>query len=155
MSTSRKTSDAPTGHRRRAWRRLGAPAAFALAMVVVLLAPAVVRSAGKKPKKTDGPYTLTVAGDYTGVGRGLVVKRLVTLQGKVADESGTEGMLLATGLSMDGAHFRGTGLVMGRPADFVGRVDGYAGDKDFHGARVLVSFRDIEGRTGRVAGVLD
>ena len=146
---------APRTTSTRTWRRLGTPVGFALAVLVVLLAPALVSSAGKKPKKTDGPYTLRVAGDYDGKGRAVVLKAAIALTGQVSDESGKEGLLVATGLTLDGAHFHGAGLVMGRPADFAGRLDGYAGDKNFRGARVLVRFRDVEGRTGFIAGVLD
>ena len=126
-------------------------------VVVLLLAmvPGLVSAAGKKPKKTDGPYTITVGGSYTGRGHAVVAGQLLTIKAQVTDESGSEGLLVGADLKIDGGHFRGTGLVCGRLATFTGRLDGYSDDRHFRGARVLCTFRESTGlRGGRVAGVL-
>lgn len=109
----------------------------------------------KKPRKTDGPYTVSVRGSYTGEGRALVAGFAVAITARVTDESGTQGMLVGTDLRMEGGYFQGTGVVCGRPAIFSGRLDGYNGDKHFRGARILCNFKEVAGpRGGRVAGVL-
>jgi hypothetical protein len=119
------------------------------------LVPTLVDAAGKKPKKTDGPYTITVGGSYSGRGQAQVAGQLLVIQAEVTDESGAKGMLIGADLRIDGGHFRGTGLVFGRPAIFSGRLDGYNGDKHFRGARILCNFKEVAGpRAGRVAGVL-
>lgn len=124
-------------------------------VLVLLLIPGLVNATGKKPKKTDGPYTISVGGSYTGRGHAVVAEQLLTISAEVTDGSGAEGLLVGVDLKIDGSHFKGTGLVCGRPATFTGRLDGYSEDKHFRGARILCSFRETNGsRGGRVAGVL-
>lgn len=136
------------------WRPAGRRTLCGLALLLAV-APAVVNAAGKKPKKTDGPYNVTVGGSYTGQGRAVVAGRTILITAQIRNESGEVGLLIGTDLVIDGDHFHGAGLVFGRPATFTGRLDGYAGDKHFRGARVLCSVVDrAGGRTGRVAGVL-
>jgi hypothetical protein len=116
--------------------------------------PSVVVGAGKKPKKTDGPYTITVGGSCTGGGKATVSKDAITVTADVEDAAGNKGVLKVT-LDVDGGHFQGDGTVFGVAANFFGRLDGYDGDKHFRGARVLCSYTDAQGRSGRFAGTLD
>jgi hypothetical protein len=122
---------------------------------VIALGPMLVQGAGKQPKKTNGRYNVSVAGSCTGEGRATVRRGVVGFTANVTDESGNKGTLVGTGFAINGSHFSGPGLVMGRPALFWGRLDGYAGDKHFKGARLLCTYTEVGGdRTGRVAGVL-
>jgi hypothetical protein len=116
--------------------------------------PSIAFGVGKKPKKTDGPYTLSVGGSVTGAGRASVKKDTITVFADVVDAGGNRGTLEVE-LDVDGDHFQGTGKVLGRAADFFGRLDGYDGDKHFRGARILCSFTDSQNRSGRLAGPLD
>jgi hypothetical protein len=116
--------------------------------------PSVASGSGRQPKKTDGPYKLTFGGSCAGRGRAVVLKLAVTVLGEVEDAKGRKGLLVAA-MALDGDHCRGVGTVLGRPATFAGRLDGYAGDKHFRGARLLCSYTDSQGRSGRLAGPLD
>jgi hypothetical protein len=136
---------------RRTCGRLAARCLLAAALAAL---PSIAHGVGKKPKKTDGPYTLTVGGSCAGAGRATVKKDTISVTADVVDESGSRGTLSAT-LDVDGDHFEGNGTVLGVAADFFGRLDGYDGDKHFRGARILCSFTDARGRSGRLAGPLD
>jgi hypothetical protein len=126
-----------------------------LALVVGLAAlPVIGLGVGKKPKKTDGPYNIAVGGSCLGAGRATVKKDTITVSADVEDPFGNRGTLSVT-LTVDGDHFEGDGTVLGRAANFFGRLDGYDGDKHFRGARLLCSFTDSRGRSGRLAGPLD
>ena len=140
--------------RHRWW--LGSRRLWAAVLLPLLAVPAPVDAAGKKPRRTDGPYNVTVGGSCAGRARAVVAGPVLAITAQVTDESsGAEGPLVATDLRIDGSHFRGKGVVFGRAATFAGRLDGYAGDKHFRGARVLCSFTDARGELhGRITGVL-
>ncbi|MDB5297264.1 MAG: hypothetical protein JWO31_3247 [Phycisphaerales bacterium] len=133
-------------------RRAGLTGRCLLAAALAL-APTGLWAAGKQPKKTDGPYGLTIRGSCTGQGSASVKKGTITLSGQVRGHDGRTGSVAAD-LTLDGDHFDGTGTVLDRPANFFGRLDGYDGDKHFRGARILCSYTDSEGRSGRIAGSL-
>lgn len=124
-------------------------------VVVLAVAPAVVYAKGKKPKKTDGPYNVSIRGSYTGEGRAEVNGNKVSINAQVKDEYGADGALVGGNLKIDGDHFEGAGTVFGRSVTITGRLDGYDGDKHFRGARILCNFVETSGqRAGRIAGVL-
>lgn len=123
-------------------------------VVLFLTTPAVVWAVGRQPTRTDGTYQISVGAVCTGRGHAVVGGGRILLQANVKDRAGTSGVLVAPAMVLDGDHFQGTGTVMGRPATFIGRLDGYDQDKKFRGARLLCSFTDSAGHSGRVAGVL-
>ena len=123
-------------------------------MSLLALGPAVVYGKGKKPKGTDGSYKVTVGGDHTGSGSGTVSGNKITITVQVTDDAGNKGTFKAD-LKIDGAHFEGDGTVMGRKMTITGRLDGYSNSRGFRGARLLGSYTDESGKTGRVAGVID
>lgn len=137
--------------RRRHRGRIVACCVVACALVVL---PSFVYAVGKKPKKTNGPYNILVGGSCAGAGRAIVKKDTITVTADVEDDGGNKGTLAAT-LTVDGDHFQGDGSVLGRAANFFGRLDGYDGDKHFRGARILCNYTDAAGRSGRMAGPLD
>ena len=150
MAPPRPTSSRHSG-RLVGRRRLVARCLLAALLVVL---PSVGLAVGKKPKKTDGPYNIAVGGSCAGGGRATVKKDTITVAADVTDEQGNAGTLSAT-LTVDGDHFEGNGTVLGRSANFFGRLDGYDGDKHFRGARLLCNYTDSQGRSGRLAGPLD
>jgi hypothetical protein len=144
-----KASTSPSRRRRARFSVIGC---CLLAASLLAVTP-VVYAVGKKPKKTDGPYTITIGGSCTGSGRATVKKTTITIRAQVQDAQGNKGPLVAT-LVIDGDHFQGVGTVVDSPATFFGRLDGYDGDKTFRGARLLCSYTDSKGHSGRIAGPL-
>ena len=136
-------------------------AALALACVLAcllagsLLAPGTLRASGKQPKKTNGQYAVTVAGYYTGTGTADIKNKKIMIKATVrVDDSGPPVDLVAPDLELDGDHFAGAANAQGAKLQLKGRLDGYAGDKDFRGARLLCTYTDEAGHAGRIAGVL-
>ena len=124
-------------------------------VAAVALGPAFLSGAGKQPKKTDGRYTVTVGGYYEGSGTATVsperirIRATVVIAGSPADRKLN---LNAANLTLDGDHFSGTANVQGNKLTIRGRLDGYADDPDFHGARLLLTYTDSAGHSGRIAG---
>jgi hypothetical protein len=130
---------------------------FALISTLLALAavgPVLLNAAGKQPKKTDGGYRVTVGGFYTGTGTADVRNKKVTIRAEVRSAGGGTGTLNCPNLKLDGDHFSGTGNLQGTKLTVRGRLDGYADDPDFRGARILCTYTDDAGNTGRIAGVL-
>src|SRR3954451_15618811 len=117
---------------------------LALLALASAVAPAVLRAAGKQPKKTEGTYSVTIGGYYTGIGTITVKNKKLRLDATVhtkADESAKLNFV-APKLDLDGDHFTGTGNIQGIKVQIRGRLDGYADDPVFHGARCLCSYTD-------------
>src|SRR5689334_22975406 len=127
-----------------------------VAVVAALaLGTGMLSGAGKQPKKTDGGYTVTVAGYYEGAGTADVSPDRIKISAQVVIAGGKSDRkmkLNAPNLTLDGDHFSGTGNVQGDKLTIVGRLDGYADDPDFHGARLLLTYTDSAGHSGRIAG---
>jgi hypothetical protein len=125
------------------------------AVAALALSSAVLSGAGKQPKKTDGDYTVTVGGYYEGSGTASVSPSQIKISAQVVvagSKSDRKMKLNAPSLTLDGDHFSGTANVQGDKLKIVGRLDGYAGDPDFHGARLLLTYTDSAGHSGRIAG---
>jgi len=136
-----------------------------LAALGVLAAVAPGLLSADNPKKVAGDYSVKVGGYYTGDGSATVSDAGVQIVAKVHRDGfpDTPVALRASNLKVDGAHFRGTGFIDRKPFKFVGRIDGYSGDKTFKGARILCTYTPAggnnpnspnAGQVGRVAGVL-
>ncbi|HTK76633.1 MAG TPA: hypothetical protein VL371_15305 [Gemmataceae bacterium] len=125
-------------------------------MAAIALGPSLLTGAGKQPKKTDGGYTVTVSGYYEGSGTADVSPGGIHINADVvvAGSGGRKLNLVAPNLTLDGDHFSGTANVQGNKLNVRGRLDGYAGDPDFHGARLLLTYTDSSGHSGRIAGTL-
>lgn len=119
------------------------------------LAPALLYAAGKQPKKTDGQYRVTVAGAYRGNGTVEVKNKKVNINAKMRAEGEAEADFVCPNLALDGDHFEGSGTFKGLNFIVRGRLDGYDGDKTFRGARVLCTYTDGAGHSGRIVGVLE
>jgi hypothetical protein len=134
------------------------PGAAVAAAVLLLISvgSAIVGAKGKQPHKTDGTYEVSIGGYYAGTGTIGVASRAVSIAGKVTPRDMPDSTLdlSAPGLPLDGDHFEGTGTVGGKAVRVQGRLDGYAKEKHFKGARVLASYIDESGRRGRIAGTL-
>jgi len=127
----------------------------ALLTGLLVCLPMFVKAIGVQPHNTNGRYTVEVRGSCQGVGEAVVAGGRIQIQVNVRDKTGTQGSLVVAAMELSGPNFRGDGMVMGRKAAFIGRLDGYGGDKHFKGARLLCSFTDEAGRSGRIAGVID
>jgi len=127
-------------------------------LAAIALGPTLLSGAGKQPKKTDGGYTVTVGGYYEGSGTATVspgrirIRAQVVVAGSPADRKLN---LNAPNLTLDGDHFTGTANVQGNKLTIRGRLDGYADDPDFHGARLLLTYVDSAGHSGRIAGTFN
>jgi len=114
----------------------------------------MLSGAGKQPKKTDGGYAVTVGGYYEGSGTADVSPDRIRINADVvvAGSDGRKLNMVAPNLTLDGDHFSGTANVQGNKLTIRGRLDGYADDPDFHGARLLLTYTDSAGHSGRIAG---
>lgn len=130
------------------------PVRAVLLIFLVTFGPAIVFAMGRQPDKTNGAYSITVGGVCSGRGNGVVGANRVHLHAKVRDDSGSTGQLIASNMILEGDHFQGSGAIFGRSATFFGRLDGYDQDSHFRGARILCSFTDSSGRTGRIVGTM-
>jgi hypothetical protein len=120
-----------------------------LLATIVLTISAVGDSAPKgKIRDREGDYKVTVAGDYAGAGQSSVDGDTVKLQADVKSRGGSGA--LTGSCTINGAHFSGTGNVMGRPAVFKGRVDAPDEDKErtLKGVRLVCTFT-VTGNDGR------
>lgn len=128
-----------------------------LAAMFCALGPVtVLHGVGRQPKKTNGAYQVTVAGYYAGTGTLTVRGKKVAIQATVepADGKGAKLKFIASNLALNGDHFTGTATIQGAQVNIRGRLDGYAGDPVFHGARCLCSYTDGGTHAGQIAGVL-
>src|SRR4051794_32142153 len=84
-------------------------------VIMVLLGAALVFApvsdaktrAKSKPRKSDGSYTLTVAGFYTGTGKAVVTSGSVALSLSVTKESGGRTSTVALTMPLAGNRFSG------------------------------------------------
>jgi len=136
-----------------------------LAALGVLAAIAPGLLSADNPKKVAGDYSVKVGGYYTGDGSATVSDAGVQMVAPVHRDGFPDTLLSlrARNLKLDGNHFSGTGIIDTKSFKFVGRLDGYSGDKTFKGARILCTYTPADGnnpnspnagQVGRVAGVL-
>lgn len=136
-----------------------------LAALGVLAAVAPGLLSADNPRKVAGEYSVKVGGYYAGEGSATVSDAGVQIRATVHRDGfpDTPVALRARNLKLDGDHFSGTGVIDTKPFKFVGRLDGYSGDKTFKGARILCTYTPAggnnpnspnAGQVGRVAGVL-
>ena len=137
---------------------------FSALTALLALGPALVYAKPEQPADTDGPYKVTVAGDYSGTGTATVDNKKVSITVEVTDGAGNKGQFTAK-LDLKGPHFSGEGKAIGQTVTITGRLDGYAQPKpgkgkgrgnqgkgkDFTGSRLLGSYSG-GGKTGRIAG---
>ena len=96
----------------------------------------------------DGSYTLTVSGFFKGAGTATVNTTSVSLTATVKSEGGDSVQLSASGLTLSGPYFTGTGTIGDAKVEFKGRVDA---DK---GSRLIATYKTLtDNHRGRVAGV--
>src|SRR3954468_15715434 len=94
--------------------------------IMVLLGAALVLApvsnaktrAKSKPRKSDGSYTLTVAGYYTGTGRAVVSSGSVGLNLSVARESGGKTSVVGLTMPLTGNRFSGDTTLAGLAVHF-------------------------------------
>jgi len=104
---------------------------------------------------TDGTYFTYVGGYLSGVGKSRVGRGAVILTASVTTADGVSTTLSAPSLTLTGDHFVGTGTASGcSTLDIVGRLDGYKGDANFHGARILAYYTDGNGHNGKIGGYI-
>ena len=104
---------------------------------------------------TNGTYITYVGGYLSGTGTSKVGGGAVILTATVTTADGVSTTLSAPSLTLTGDHFAGTGTASGcSPLDIVGRLDGYKGDTNFHGARILAYYTDGNGHNGKIGGVI-
>lgn len=128
-----------------------------LALAVGALTVSGDDSSSARPK--DGAYNLTVAGfvKSNGDSNGSTVSgNQINLRAKIVSEKGEAGLLNATGLTLKGSYFHGSGTVLGQTAIFNGRLDFPDGDKDrgIRGVRLVCTVKTSDGKYARVIGFI-
>jgi hypothetical protein len=105
---------------------------------------------------TTGSYLTYIGGYLSGTGTSKVGGGAVILTAAVTTADGVSTTLSAPNLTLIGDHFSGTGTASGCPTlNIVGRLDGYQGDINFHGARILAYYTDGNGHNGKIGGVIE
>jgi len=112
--------------------------------------------AKEKDKKTDGAYTISVAGFAKGEGQATASGSTVSITATVTDEDGNKGSLTASGLAVDAKlHVTGTGTILGQSMTLSGRLDPVT-DKDnsLKTQRLVLTFKTAGGSHGRIVGYI-
>jgi hypothetical protein len=105
---------------------------------------------------TTGSYLTYVGGYLAGTGTSKVGGGAVILSVAVTTADGVSTTLSAPSLTLTGDHFAGTATAAGcSTLNIVGRLDGYQGDTNFHGARILAYYTDNNGHNGKIGGVIE
>jgi hypothetical protein len=130
------------------------------AAILVLLGIALTisvdaRSRGK-PRSRDGSYSISIAGYFKGEGSGTVSGNQMGLQLNVVTADGEKGALVAPSITLNGAHFTGSGTFRGKSVTLTGRVD--APDSDFEkaikGVRLVSLVKTSDGRYAHLVGFI-
>jgi hypothetical protein len=111
-----------------------------------------------KPRAKEGDYNINVGGYVSGNGVAVVSSGKVKLQANVVNsESGAGGELNASNLTLNGAHFTGTGNILGEQFIFRGRLDFPDPDEEkaIKGVRLVGTFHSADYKKyGRVVGFI-
>jgi hypothetical protein len=111
-----------------------------------------------KPRAKEGDYNISVAGFVTGSGVAVVSAGKVKLQANVVNsDSGAGGELNAANLTLNGAHFTGSGNILGEQFTFRGRLDYPDPDEEraIKGVRLVGTFHSLDyTKYGRVVGFI-
>ena len=116
-----------------------------LVVLAITVAPTSNAKSRGKPRKSDGTYTLNVAGFVAGQGSAQVTPNVdvkLTLN-VTAVRGGAAGQVSVT-LPLNGAgRFQGDGTILGQPAFFEGRLDVPDDDKEraIRGVRLVCRLR--------------
>jgi hypothetical protein len=96
-----------------------------------------------KPRKSDGSYTLTVAGFYSGAGRAVVSGGGVRLTLSVVPESGGKSAAIDFTMPVNGNRFTGDSTLAGNAVHFDGRLDAPDDEKErtIRGVRLVCRMR--------------
>ena len=126
-------------------------------ILLILLAAAVVYPAyARNKKRTEvrpNNYTVSIGGYLVGQGKASVTATRLSISGYVTDDRGRKGTFLATNLVVDGLHFTGTGLAMGKPMTLEGRLDPMSTQESTLKTERLVCTFTLQGNLrGRVVG---
>jgi hypothetical protein len=127
-----------------------------VAMALLAFSPVVARAKEDKDKKTDGSYTVSVAGFAKGEGQATASGSTVSVTATVTDEEGNKGTLTASGLTVDAKkHVTGSGTVLGQSMTLSGRLDPVT-DKDnsLKTQRLVLTFKTAGGAHGRIVGYI-
>lgn len=121
---------------------------FILAILGAVLAIAPVsdakNKAKSKPRKSDGSYTLTVAGFYSGTGKAVVAGGSVRMTLAVEPEArGGKGATIDLTMPITGNRFTGDSSLAGYAAHFDGRLDAPDDNKErtLRGVRLVCRMR--------------
>ena len=150
-------------------------AGWLIALLLAMCAPAMAVITPAEANGTEGMYTITVRGYWSGQGTAVVHAASVDITADVKTDSGATGTLVVQGAALKNGHFVGTGTVMGVSLQIEGRVDAAdltspttapatqrrrGHNNKHHGpdqavvtnARIGATFLASSGHAGRVAG---
>lgn len=102
----------------------------------------------RSPRSGDGNYQIVVSGFYVGQGTGAISDTAVSLNVPLKGDDGTTPTLQATGLTIDGQYFSGSGTIGGATVTIQGRLDAA------RASRLTATFRTSDHKFGRIAGTL-
>jgi hypothetical protein len=127
-------------------------------LLIILLGSALGAAGGKgkgkanhgprQARSRDGDYNARVAGYYCGRGNAVVDDRSVSLSLTIRAEDGTSGPLIASGLTIDGPYFSGSGTAFGYPIYIHGRLDAA------RASRLVATFTSDDGHSAQIVGTL-
>jgi hypothetical protein len=118
-----------------------------LLALALTFAPVSSARSRNKPRKSDGNYTLTVAGFYTGQGNAQVTAGSgVRLTLSLVPETGGRAGTVDVTLPLTGNRFSGDGTLLGRPLHFDGRLDAPDDEKErtLRGVRLVCRMRTTD-----------
>ena len=117
-----------------------------LLVAAITLAPASNAKSRNKPRKSDGTYTLNVAGFYTGAGKATVASGSVHLTLVLSPEAGGKSATVDLTMGVTGNRFSGDASAFGKAIHFFdGRLDAPDDDKErtLRGVRLVCRMRIV------------
>jgi hypothetical protein len=130
---------------------------LALLGAAITLAPVSNARSRYKPRKSDGTYTLNVAGYYTGQGNAQVTTGAgVHLTLSMTPESGGKSGSVDVTLPLTGNRFSGESTLFGKPVHFDGRLDVPDDDRErtLRGVRLVCRLKTTDPKDSKYASVI-
>ena len=116
-----------------------------LLAVAISVAPSSDAKTRNKPRKSDGTYSLKVAGFYTGSGNAMVTPGSIQLSLTLSPEQGGKSSALGVTMSLANNRFVGDTTAFGKAIHLEGRLDVPDDEKEraLRGVRLVCRMRIV------------